>query len=338
MWRRSRRQVLGQLLACSEEVLFVHDVVAIEHRPTAVPHKHHRHALGHTCTNEVACRRPPIIVQKTRRNTCVGTGIRKCPPPSAHRQSVSTKHRGAARILPALASGQHGGKRRRDRQNTTDTRLRPLGRQPNHTALPIDFAARELEDLTAPPPGVVREVQHVSERRWQAPPNGKVFMVLEEPLSWRALTQARRKRWGRRHPAKLERDVEHAAEGRGLPIDGCPGGSLLPPYDLILPNVGRGDVAGERRRVEERLEVLHAAASVHHAELPQVVILQVRCDQATEIYSAVFSYGRRLTNCVRGGSVHKRPPEGEGRYGQPTGPVPYALETVAGPARGSWRP
>ena len=134
--------------------------------------------------------------------------------------------------------------RGRDGEDPATARFRASGVEADHAAGLIDLLPRQLGDFAAPPPGVIRKVQHVLIGRRQVGPHAQVFVMFEEALPRRIFGEAVRK--GRHFVpfSGANREPEHPTQGRRFAVNGAGGRPLATTRKLILANPSAGNVIG----------------------------------------------------------------------------------------------
>src|ERR1017187_983703 len=90
-----------------EQLLFVDDVVPIEHGPRLVAGEQHGDPLRYARTDQVPRRAASTIVEKPMRDLRLPTGVAQGVAPDANRDAIPAKHARAPRTARAFSTIQH---------------------------------------------------------------------------------------------------------------------------------------------------------------------------------------------------------------------------------------
>jgi hypothetical protein len=116
-------EVRGQALTGGQEFSLIDDVVPVKHGAGLVAGEEHRHAFGHTGTNQIASRRPPAVVKYTMCHVGATAGVPQGCSPRADRHVVAVEHSSVCGSPSRITSREDILQRRGNRQDTAGFRL-----------------------------------------------------------------------------------------------------------------------------------------------------------------------------------------------------------------------
>ena len=117
------RDVGGEPLPGRQELLFIHDVVAIKDRPRLVAGQQHGDSLGYARADQVPGGGASTIVEEPMWDLGRPTRVAERGAPLANGHAVPAKHARVLRLLPATAPREDLLQGWGDRQDAAGSRL-----------------------------------------------------------------------------------------------------------------------------------------------------------------------------------------------------------------------